>query len=63
MAPDKTKPRDRIVTVIVGSRAFGTACRRRTIFSRMPFERAVVMKSSPRISISEDRMISEYSAR
>ena len=47
----------------VGSSAFGTAWRHRICFSRTPFARAVWMKSSPMMSISELRMMSEYSPR
>jgi hypothetical protein len=41
IAPPTTKPRLRNTRVIVGSMAFGTAWRLRTILSIRPFARAV----------------------
>ena len=42
IAPPTTKPKLRAATVVVGSSAFGTACRLRTATSRRPLARAVV---------------------
>jgi hypothetical protein len=41
-APPTSPPRVRKIRVTVGSRALGTACRRRTASSRRPLARAVM---------------------
>jgi hypothetical protein len=62
MAPETTKPRLRKISVVVGSRALGTAWRRSTSASRSPLALAVVRYSSPSSSSSDERMTSAYSA-
>jgi hypothetical protein len=57
-----TNPKLSTINVNDGRKAFGTACRRRTIVSVRPLARAVATKSSSFTSISDDLITIMYEA-